>query len=138
MACKRALIFLHTRDNSYIDNALTNFGNKFNVKVSPLDFHISDHKAISLKISKYVSDDSESARNVPYRPISDYGKYKFFNLLNNVNWEFLNSKSKVCDKLSYFLNTFLYYFEAFPIKLYYKSSYKCKIVYTRTVNYVMC
>jgi hypothetical protein len=51
------------------------------------------------------------------RPLTEQGRFNFFNLLSNVEWDFIESDTNANNKFHMFLNIITYYLNlVFPIK----------------------
>lgn len=107
----------NTRYDSCLDNIFTNLpANNYSIKV--IDTNLSDHLGISFISTKPTKQLKSNAR-INFRPITDNGLHQLYNLVESINWEFINDPNADCElKLNRFVNLIT---EAVEISLPIKS-----------------
>jgi hypothetical protein len=99
----RPLVYFVTRKNSCLDNVFTNVLSS--LIVSPLCTHFSDHC------------NKADTKLKAIRSLTEQGRFNFFNLLSNVEWNFIESDTNANNTFHMFLNIIIYYLNlVFPIK----------------------
>jgi hypothetical protein len=91
----------------------TNIQSDYCLAVQPLDLALSDHIGILLNWSVNIPDSKPTLKTI--RPITNYGKFLFYHLISNNNWDFIDSDIDPDDKFTMFLNNIVFnYHTAFP------------------------
>jgi hypothetical protein len=85
----RSLVTFPTRVETTLDNVFTNIQSDYCLAVQPLDFALSDHIGILLNWSVNIPDSEPTLKTI--RPITNYGKFLFYHLISNNNWDFIDS-----------------------------------------------
>ncbi|XP_063902202.1 uncharacterized protein LOC135121850, partial [Zophobas morio] len=100
-----------TRYNNTLDNVFTNINSDM-INITPAKLYQSDHTGICVNVTlkEAVFDNSFIPKYV--RPISQFGKIMFFNLLQQVDWSFIdqNCDFNASDLFSIFIDTLLLYY----------------------------
>uniref|UniRef100_A0A1Y1NEK0 Endonuclease/exonuclease/phosphatase domain-containing protein n=1 Tax=Photinus pyralis TaxID=7054 RepID=A0A1Y1NEK0_PHOPY len=83
-------VFENTRMQSCLDNIFTNIPD-FSVTV--FDTYFSDHNAVgfTLGITSHKDCSGNNGR-ITYRPITNIGLFRMYNILEYVNWEFISDE----------------------------------------------
>jgi hypothetical protein len=111
----RPLVYFVTRKNSCLDNVFTNVLSSL-IIVSPLCTHFSDHLGIIVTMPNHNCNKADTKLKV-IRSLTEQGRFNFFNLLSNVEWDFIESDTNANNKFHMFLNIIIYYLNlVFPIK----------------------
>ncbi|CAG9770094.1 unnamed protein product [Ceutorhynchus assimilis] len=84
------MIFLPTRGNACLDNIFINLPN---AEAHTYDFNISDHLAVIVEFPFIIKPNIKI--NNKYQPYTRTGLSKFFNMVSNINWDFIN-----CENIS--------------------------------------
>lgn len=111
-----------TRQGNCLDGVFSNFPEQ-ECGVSLFDADLSDHLGQMVVLS--CSNDSNiTSTNIACRPITVKGKNTFFNLVDRINWDFLDEEGSTAnEKCSQFLDLITQAFRlAFPVKTYTKKS----------------
>ena len=122
-------IFSKTRKNNCLDNIFVNFGIDSSYSFSK-DFNISDHNAQILKFRPPHKVDETANVKRKGRPVTESGKIKFYNIVEDISWDFISDVSiSLEDKVSLFLNKLVDAYEsAFHEKTYLttkSNTYNC-------------
>lgn len=120
-----------TRGENCIDNIFVNFEVE-DCQIGQHDTDFSDHRAqwINLPVSSSMRDGRRTS--FICRPITGMGKVKFFSLIQDMTWDFLDDvNNSADDKFSLFLELIMIAFnDSFPEKVYVKRNNQ-----HRTINW---
>jgi hypothetical protein len=114
----RPFVNFPTRGNVIIDNIFSNV----TIDVKASDIALSDHTGlvVGFKINNKTTV-SQNSRII--RGITPYGKLVFYNLLDKICWDFIDTDISPGNKCTLFLNNVTHNFNiAFPEKLIYSNS----------------
>lgn len=108
-----------TRQNACIDNVFVSGGMDV-VHVEVTDLDISDHLGQIVSISVFVPTKCFSKVKKTFRPLTQRGLHKFYNILSERSWEFIECVDMDShSKWELFLNILHdFYIECFPEKQY--------------------
>ena len=107
-----------TRSNSCLDNIFINFC-KTSFVSKLMEPHLSDHKAQLVSVNLSLSKINQTINKI-CRPLTQAGLRTFYDLVEGLSFDFVNSSDcDVDEKFNLFVNTLKYCLEcAFPIKTY--------------------
>nr|CAI5853499.1 unnamed protein product [Callosobruchus analis] len=112
----RYTVYANTRGNACIDNIFTNLPNG-KYCTTTVDLGISDHLGI---VFCYSSSNNITLYNhrINIRPITEEGLYMLYNILQNVDWLFINDSSieleLKCEKFVFLISAAIE--NSFPLK----------------------
>jgi hypothetical protein len=92
-----------TRNETCLDNIFTNLHSSC-CSVNQFDTHLSDHLAIKLQLKLPKSKLNHSTRLQNFKPITNFGKFLFYNSLSNINWSFIDESCDANTKFSSFID----------------------------------
>lgn len=116
-----------TRGQNQLDNIFHNYHCNLRLdnmpypKASKVLSSFSDHNGISLSLPVTMKKDNDNStiklkEIISHRPITESGKYSFYNALDNTDWNFINTTITGDRAFDLFFETFLKYFDySFPV-----------------------
>lgn len=117
----KQMFFNETRGSNCLDNVFLNFSFRSEQCVAESkDFNMSDHLAQLLKLGIEFSGRMEPPAKKVCRPITRVGRVNFFQLVEEISWNFLDDESLTLDdKTLFFIDRLVAAFKsAFPEKSY--------------------
>lgn len=118
----RVTIFEPTRGTQCLDNVFVNFDGWRRYTSGVIDPGLSDHGAVSIQTELLVKAENIRIPHVS-QPLTEAGKVRFFNLVEQINWDFIG---RVClsvdDKFDMFINNISCALDvAFPTRVIFSS-----------------
>lgn len=86
-------IFTHTRNKKCIDNIITNVSDSKQFNTFVYNPGLSDHKSVHISLD--VFNASSTLSTMKFRPLTQSGKIKFFNIISSTDFSF--TKHASCD-----------------------------------------
>ncbi|KAJ3652682.1 hypothetical protein Zmor_018626 [Zophobas morio] len=90
------IVYFPRRYDNCLDNVFTNL-HPSPYKVEPVNTGMSDHLGVRLEL-QLTLDDRRNNKPIKFRPITEYGKFSFYNSLSTVDWSFIQQDNLEIDK----------------------------------------